>query len=121
MAQIKNEIEYRRALERIDEILPLVHDDTPTTDKNYIELDLLSDLVEEYEDVHYPIAKPTLAETIKLRMYEMGLSPARLSALLNISPSTLNEFLAGKAEPSLQTARMMSQTLNISPAVVLGV
>ena len=121
LAKIKNEIEYRKAMERIDELLPLVHDDTPTTDKNYIELDLLSDLVEEYEDIHYPISKPSLAETIKLRMYEMGLTSAHLSSLLGITPTSLGQYLRGEAEPSLSVARMMSKELNISPAIVLGV
>ncbi|MBR1800092.1 MAG: helix-turn-helix domain-containing protein [Bacteroidaceae bacterium] len=121
MAKIKNETEYRKAMERIDELLPLVHDDTPVTDKNYVELDLLSDLVEEYEDVYYPISKPSLAETIKLRMYEMGLTSARLSSLLGITPSSLGQYLNGEAEPSLSVARAMSKELNISPAIVLGV
>lgn len=55
MAHIKNEAAYRVALQRIDELLQLVDDDTPTSDKNYIELDMLSDMVEEYEEKHYPI------------------------------------------------------------------
>lgn len=55
MAHIKNEAAYRVALQRIDELLPLVDDETPTSDKNYIELDMLSDMVEEYEEKHYPI------------------------------------------------------------------
>ena len=59
MAQIKNEIAYRAALKRIDELLPMVNDSTPTDDKNYQELDMLSDMVEEYEDVYYPIGKPS--------------------------------------------------------------
>ena len=40
MAHIKNEAAYRVALQRIDELLPLVNDETPTSDKNYIELDM---------------------------------------------------------------------------------
>ena len=52
MAQIKNEAAYRVALQRIDELLPLVNDETPTSDRNYIELDMLADLVEEYEEEH---------------------------------------------------------------------
>ena len=57
MAQIKNEVAYRAALKRIDELLPLVNDETPTDDRNYLELDMISDMVEEYEDAHYPIGK----------------------------------------------------------------
>lgn len=46
-------------MERIEELLPLMDDDTPLTDRNLIELDLLAGLVEEYEDEHYPIKTPT--------------------------------------------------------------
>ena len=53
MAQIKSEAAYRAALRRIDELLPLVNDETPEDDPNYLELDMISDMVEEYEDVHY--------------------------------------------------------------------
>ena len=41
MAQLKNEAAYRVALQRIDELLPLVNDSTPMDDKNYIELDMI--------------------------------------------------------------------------------
>ena len=50
MAKIQNETAYKAAMERIEELLPLVDDDTPLSDKNLIELDLLSALVEEYKD-----------------------------------------------------------------------
>ena len=41
MAQIKSEAAYRAALKRIDELLPLVNDETPTDDSNYLELDMI--------------------------------------------------------------------------------
>lgn len=47
--------EYEAALKRIDELLPLVTDDTSDDDPNLIELLKISDIVEEYEDVHFPI------------------------------------------------------------------
>lgn len=46
---------YDADLKRIDELLPLVTDDTPNKDPNLIELLKVSDNVEEYQDVHYPI------------------------------------------------------------------
>lgn len=82
MAKIQNETAYKAAMERIEELLSLVDDDTPLSDKNLIELDLLSALVEEYEDEYYPIKNPSLVDIMKLRMYEMGLSQAKLSELL---------------------------------------
>ena len=62
MAQIKSEAAYRAALKRIDELLPLTGDDVPEDDPNMLELDMLSDMVEEYEDIHYPIGRPERAQ-----------------------------------------------------------
>ena len=59
MAKIQDKNAYNAAMARIEELLPLVDDNTPKTDKNLIELDLLSELVSEYEDEHYPIKAKT--------------------------------------------------------------
>ena len=58
MAKIQNETAYKAAMARIEELLPLVNDDTPLNDRNLIELDLLSELVSDYEDEHYQIKTP---------------------------------------------------------------
>jgi HTH-type transcriptional regulator/antitoxin HigA len=55
MTKIETEAQYRWALQRVEELLPLVKDDTPTTDPNSIELELLSSLVSEYSDKHFAI------------------------------------------------------------------
>jgi len=34
-----------------------MNNSTPVDDPNYVELDMISDMVEEYEDVHYPIGR----------------------------------------------------------------
>ncbi|MBP3833803.1 MAG: helix-turn-helix domain-containing protein [Bacteroidaceae bacterium] len=121
MAQIKNEQQYEAACQRIEELLKVVGNDTPENDKDMLELDLLSDLVADYEEEHYPIATPTLAETIKLRMFEMGLTQAKLAEMLGLSTARISEIISGKGEPSLKTGRLISQKLNIDPAIVLGV
>lgn len=54
MAKIENERQYEVAMERIEELLKIVDDNTPSDDKNSIELVLLSNLVADYEDIHYP-------------------------------------------------------------------
>ena len=68
-----------------------------------------------------PIAAPTLVETIKLRMYEMGLTQTELAEMLGLSTARLSEIITGKGEPSLKTGREISRKLNIDPAIVLGV
>lgn len=121
MSEIINEQQYEIALQRIEELLPLVDDNTPTNDRNYIELDLISSLVEEYEEKYYPIAPPTLMDVLKLRMYEMGLTQKSMSELIGVSPSRLSNYMTGKSEPTLQVARNISKKLNIDASIVLGV
>lgn len=91
------------------------------TDRNLIELNLLFGLVEEYEDEHYPIKTPSLADVIKLRMYEMGINQTKLSELLGVSPSRISDYLTGRSEPTLKVAREISRKLNIDANIVLGV
>ncbi len=50
-----SEEKYKFALKRIEELLPLVNDDTPANDPSTIELSLMSDIVIEYEKKHYSI------------------------------------------------------------------
>lgn len=121
MAKIMTEKAYKAALKRIDELLPLTGDDVPRDDPNQIELELLTDLVYEWEEVHYPIGTPSLVDIIKLRMYEMGLTQKKVAELLGISAPRLSEIMHGKTEPSLAVARSISKNLDISPAIVLGV
>ena len=121
MTKIENEVQYAWAEQRVEELLPLVNDSTPTEDPNYIELVLLSNLVADYSEEHYALGDPTLVDVIKLRMYEMGLTQASLGKLLHISPSRVSEILSGKCEPTLKLARAISLTLNIDADIVLGV
>ena len=58
MANIKNEQQYQIILKRVEELMNTVTEDTPPNDPNYVELDLLADLAEEYEMEHYPVGLP---------------------------------------------------------------
>jgi len=117
---IQNEIQYGAIMKRIDKLLEIVTDDTPQTDATFIELDVLSDLVEQYENIHYPISTPSLVDVLKLRMYEMNLTQAKLAELIGVSAPRMSDYLSGKSEPTLQIARNIHQKLNISPSIILG-
>ena len=121
MAKIENEMQYKAAMARIEELLPLVTEDTPEDDKNSVELILLSNLVADYDDAHYPISTPSLGEVLKLRMYEMGISQKGLAGLLGVSAPRISEYLSGKSEPTLKIARLIHQKLNIDADIILGV
>jgi HTH-type transcriptional regulator/antitoxin HigA len=121
MAKIKNETQYNWAVKRVEELLPMVDDNTPLDDPYSIELELLSNLVADYSEKHFALGEPSLSDVIKLRMYEMGINQIELSSLLEISPSRVSEYMTGKSEPTLPVARNISRKLNISPSVVLGI
>lgn len=121
MAKIENEIQYEWAVKRVEELLPLVTDDTPRTDPNSIELELLSNMVADYSEEHFAIGSPSLMDVIKLRMYEMGITQSGLAQLLGISPSRVSEYLSGKSEPTLKVGREISRKLHIDANIVLGV
>ncbi|GHS98897.1 transcriptional regulator [Bacteroidia bacterium] len=121
MTKIKTEKQYKAACERVEELLKIVGNDTPVDDKNFVELDLISDLVVEYEEEHFPVKMPSLVEVMKLRMYEMGINQTKLSELLNVSPSRISDYLTGRSEPTLKVARDISTRLNIDANIVLGV
>ncbi len=114
-------IQYEVSCERIEELLKVVGNETSQNDKNFIELDFLSDLVADYEEKHFPVEKPSLKETLKLRMFEMDINQVKLSEILNVSPSRISEYLTGKSEPTLKVAREISKKLNIDASVILGV
>jgi predicted RNase H-like HicB family nuclease len=66
--EIKNEEDYENAVSRIDELMD-AEADTPELD----ELKSLTLLVEQYENIHYPLSPPNLLSKIKFRLEQLGL------------------------------------------------
>ncbi len=112
--------QYEFALNRIEELLPLVNDSLPATDDRVVELTMVSDIVETYEKKHYPIGKPSVGDIIRLAAEEKGISQRQLASQIGVSPSRINDFINGRAEPSLRTAAMLCTVLSIPPAVMMG-
>ena len=112
--------QYEFALARIEELLPLVDDNTPANDKHAVELAMMSDVVIAYENEHYPIEKPSVADLIEESLKEKGMSQKQLALEIGVSPSRINDYISGRSEPTLKVAKALCQTLNISPAAMLG-
>ncbi len=112
--------QYEYALNRIEDLLPLVTDETPAHDKNALELAIVSDVVEEYEKIHYPIAKPSIGELISLSLEEKSMTQKQLASEIGVSPSRVNDYISGRAEPTLRIARAICTVLGIAPAAMLG-
>lgn len=111
--------EYRKARDRIEELLHLVDYTTPKSDKHLQELVRLSDLVEKYESEHYPVGTPSLKDVIELRMFERKLKQKDLAELLETSTSRISEYLNGKRDITIDIARALHKKLNIDSDIIL--
>ena len=112
--------QYEFALARVEELLPLVDDNTAANDRNAIEQTMMSDIIIDYEKEHYPIGKPTVAQLIQLSLEEKNMSQKQLAETIGVSPSRINDYVSGRAEPTLKIARMLCLTLGITPTAMLG-
>lgn len=112
---------YEFALQRIEELLPITPDCAPEEDPRAAELDMVSNIVEEYETIHYPIAQPTVGEVIADAMDEMKMSGKELAKRIGVSPSRISDYITGRAEPTLKIARLLCQVLRIHPVEFLSI
>jgi len=110
---IKTELDYNSALARIDELMDAMPD-TPEFD----ELELLSTLVEIYEDKNYPIDMPDPVNAIKFRMEQFGLNQQDLVPFIG-NRSKVSEVLNGKRKLSLSMMRALNKGLGIPSEVLL--
>ena len=113
--------QYEFALARIEELLPLVTDETPATDRNAVELTMLSDIVIAYEKVHFPIEKPSVGELIVISLNEKDMTQRELAHMIGVSPSRISDYVSGRSEPTLKIARSLCHALDIKPSEMLGV
>jgi len=56
--------QYEFALARIEQLLPLVTDQTSPTDLNAIELSLMSEIVIAYEKMYFPLESHEIAKMV---------------------------------------------------------
>jgi HTH-type transcriptional regulator/antitoxin HigA len=119
MARIKTESQYEHLMARIEEIIKAESNEEKTPAHILAELDVLGELVEEYEIEHYPVLLPSLGDLLRLRMAEYNLTQKDAAKKIGVSPSRVSEYMAGKAKPTYHAARKMVTELGLSPAMVL--
>jgi HTH-type transcriptional regulator/antitoxin HigA len=112
---IRTEADYEAALARIEELM-----DAPAGTPEGEELDLLSLLVWNYEQEHYPIGSPAPLEAIEFFMDQNNLTNADMVQYLG-SPSKVSEVLSGKRALSKTMIRKLVEGLGIPAEVLLEV
>lgn len=109
---IKTKKDYQAALSRID----VIFDAKPGTPEGD-ELDILSLLIDNYEEEHFPIGFPDPVEAIKFRMEQMGYTQSDLAKVVGLKSRT-SEILNRKRKLSIDMIRKIHESLSI-PADVL--
>jgi len=110
---IKNEKDYKAALNRIEELF-----DIPEGDHREDELELLYVLVEKYEDEKYKIDLPDPIEAIKFRMEQSGMTRKDLAKYIG-SLSKVSEVLNRKRPLSLTMIRALNEGMGIPADILL--
>lgn len=110
---IRTEEEYQDALARIDEIW-----DAEAGTSESDELDVLSILIEAYEEEHHPIDPPDPIEAIKFRMEQMGLRRKDLEPFIG-HRGRVAEVLNRKRALSMNMIRNLSSGLGIPVEVLI--
>ena len=110
---IKTKKDYQKALKRLEQIF-----DAKIDSKEGDELEILSILIEKYEDIHFPIDLPDPIEAIKFRMEQMGLKQNDLVAAIGFK-SRVSEIMNRKRKLSLEMIRKLSDYLSIPTNVLI--
>lgn len=111
---IKSEKDYRNALERLEVIF-----DAQTDTKEGDEAEILSLLIENYENEHYPIDAPDPIEAIKIRMEELNLKQKDLVGIIG-GKSRVSEILNRKKRLTVDMIRELERILQISASVLVN-
>lgn len=106
---------YEYASARIEELLPLTSEGTPAEDPNMIQLSIYSDVVERYEQIHYPIEVPTIGEIILDALDTGNMTAEQLAHQIGVEISHINDLIQNKVKPSEKIASQLCQILDIRP------
>jgi HTH-type transcriptional regulator/antitoxin HigA len=108
---IQTEDENERALGIIRKLMEKAEEDmTPEED---VLLELLVDLVHDFEEEHYPIPKSAPHKMLAYLLEEKGLKPHDLWSLL--PKSRVSEILSGKRAISRAQAKKLSEFFRVPP------
>jgi len=110
---IKTEADYQAALNRLDKIF-----DAKIGTKESDEADILGLLIDDYENIHYPIEAPDPIEAIKIRMKELNLKQVDLISEIG-GKSRVSEVLNRKRKLTIDMIRNLTEKLSLSAELLI--
>ena len=111
---IKSDKDYQEALERLEVIF-----DAPIDSKEGDEAEILSLMIENFENQNYPIEAPDPIEAIKVRMEELNLRQKDLVGIIG-GKSRVSEILNRKKKLTVDMIRELERILQISASVLVN-
>jgi HTH-type transcriptional regulator/antitoxin HigA len=111
---IRNDRDHRRMLKEIDALM----DAKPNTPEGDL-LDVLTTLVEAWEEKHHAIEPPDPVEAIRFAMEQRGLTRHDLEPLIG-SRARVAEILNHKRTLTLPMIRRLHKNLGIPADVLIG-
>ena len=113
ISPIRNEKDYQVALQRLEEVF-----DAKKGTEQGDELEILSILIDKYENENFPIGMPDPIEAIKFRMEQMGMKQKDLAEIMGFK-SRVSEILNKKRKLTLEMIRKLNLTLHIPTEVLI--
>jgi HTH-type transcriptional regulator/antitoxin HigA len=83
-------------------------------------LDVLSDLVEAYEEEAIPMRPVGDAELLRFLIEQKGVTQAKVASGAGIAESTISEVLAGKRKLNRTQISKLARYFHVEPAVFLS-
>jgi HTH-type transcriptional regulator/antitoxin HigA len=111
---LKTEEDYEQALKRLEQIFH-----APVDTEEGDEAEILSMLIEKYEDEHYPIGPPDPIEAIKFHMEQMNLTRKDLTKIIGYK-SRVSEIFNGRRKLTLKMIRELHDKLGIPYESLMG-
>jgi HTH-type transcriptional regulator/antitoxin HigA len=104
---IKTEEAYQQALKRLEVIF-----DAPIDSTEGDEAEIMSILIEKYENENFPIGPPDPIEAIMFRMEQMDMKKSDLAEIIGYK-SRVSEILSKKRKLTLEMIRRLHDKLKI--------
>ena len=115
LLSLRNEQEYDRAVERLNDLL----DEVGTDEQHplYTLLDTLGTLIHAYEEEHHPIPECSGVDVLRFLMEEHDLTQSDLPEIG--SQGVVSEILRGKRELNVRQIRALVKRFHVSPGVFI--
>ena len=115
IAPIRDKAHYRRMAAMLEALL-----DEAGGNENHPAMglvDIVGDLIEDYETEHHPLPEATGLQALKFLMEQHGLKQGDLREIG--SQGVVSEILAGKRDLNVRQVRALGERFGVSPATFL--